>query len=71
MIAYTIGAGLVPIEIASKVVARLAPQMGMSVEQFFEMNKGAVLSVEEWLSDLECLKENLGGDGTTMSQQNL
>jgi len=28
-------------------VAQLAPQMGMSVEQFFEMNKGAVLSIEE------------------------
>jgi NAD(P)-dependent dehydrogenase (short-subunit alcohol dehydrogenase family) len=45
--AYTIGPGLVPTETASKAVAHLAPQMGMSVEQFFEMNKGAVLSVEE------------------------
>ena len=45
--AYTIGPGLVPTETASKAVAQLAPQMGMSVEQFFEMNKGAVLSVEE------------------------
>jgi NAD(P)-dependent dehydrogenase (short-subunit alcohol dehydrogenase family) len=45
--AYTIGPGLVPTETASKAVAKLAPQMGMSVEQFFEMNKGAVLSVEE------------------------
>jgi NAD(P)-dependent dehydrogenase (short-subunit alcohol dehydrogenase family) len=47
VIAYTIGPGLVPTETASKAVAELAPQMGMSVEQFFEMNKGAVLSVEE------------------------
>ena len=47
VIAYTIGPGLVPTETASKAVAKLAPQMGMSVEQFFEMNKGAVLSVEE------------------------
>jgi len=47
VIAYTIGPGLVPTETASKAVGRLAPQMGMSVEQFFEMNKGAVLSVEE------------------------
>jgi NAD(P)-dependent dehydrogenase (short-subunit alcohol dehydrogenase family) len=47
VIAYTIGPGLVPTETASKAVARLAPQMGMSVEQFFEMNKAAVLSVEE------------------------
>jgi NAD(P)-dependent dehydrogenase (short-subunit alcohol dehydrogenase family) len=44
---YTIGPGLVPTETASKAVAQLAPQMGMSVEEFFEMNKGAVLSVEE------------------------
>jgi NAD(P)-dependent dehydrogenase (short-subunit alcohol dehydrogenase family) len=47
VIAYTIGPGLVPTETASKAVAQLAPQMGMSVEQFFEMNKGAVISVEE------------------------
>jgi NAD(P)-dependent dehydrogenase (short-subunit alcohol dehydrogenase family) len=47
VIAYTIGPGLVPTETASKAVAQLAPQMGMSVEAFFEMNKGAVLSVEE------------------------
>ncbi len=47
VIAYTIGPGLVPTETASKAVAQLAPQMGMSVEAFFEMNKGAVLSIEE------------------------
>jgi NAD(P)-dependent dehydrogenase (short-subunit alcohol dehydrogenase family) len=47
VIAYTIGPGLVPTQTASKAVAQLAPQMGMSVEQFFEMNRGAVLSVEE------------------------
>ena len=47
VIAYTIGPGLVPTETASQAVAKLAPQMGMTVEQFFEMNKGAVLSVEE------------------------
>jgi NAD(P)-dependent dehydrogenase (short-subunit alcohol dehydrogenase family) len=47
VIAYTIGPGLVPTETASKAVAQLAPHMGMSVEQFFEMNKSAVLSVEE------------------------
>ena len=46
VIAYTIGPGLVPTETASKAVAQLAPQMGMSVEQFFEMNRAAVLSVE-------------------------
>jgi NAD(P)-dependent dehydrogenase (short-subunit alcohol dehydrogenase family) len=47
VIAYTIGPGLVPTQTASKAIARLAPQMGMNVEQFFEMNKAAVLSVEE------------------------
>jgi len=47
VIAYTIGPGLVPTETASNAVKQLAPQMGMNVEQFFEMNKGAVLSVEE------------------------
>ena len=47
VIAYTIGPGLVPTETASKAVAQLAPQMGMSVDQFFEMNKGILLSVEE------------------------
>lgn len=45
--AYTIGPGLVRTETASKAVAELAPQMGMTVEQFFEMNKAAVLSPEE------------------------
>jgi NAD(P)-dependent dehydrogenase (short-subunit alcohol dehydrogenase family) len=45
--AYTIGPGLVATATAQKAVAQLAPQMGMSVEQFFELNKGAVLSVEE------------------------
>jgi NAD(P)-dependent dehydrogenase (short-subunit alcohol dehydrogenase family) len=47
VVAYTIGPGLVPTETASQAVGQLAPQMGMTVEQFFEMNKGAVLSVEE------------------------
>jgi NAD(P)-dependent dehydrogenase (short-subunit alcohol dehydrogenase family) len=47
VIAYVIGPGLVPTETASKAVAQLAPKMGMSVQQFFEMNKNAVLSVEK------------------------
>ena len=47
VVAYTIGPGLVPTETAQKAIALLAPQMGMSVNEFFEMNKGAVLSVEE------------------------
>jgi len=47
VIAFTIGPGLVPTETASKAVEQLAPQMGLSVEAFFEMNRNAVLSVEE------------------------
>ncbi|HSL29922.1 MAG TPA: SDR family NAD(P)-dependent oxidoreductase [Anaerolineales bacterium] len=47
VIAYTIGPGLVPTETASRAVEQLAPRIGMSVEQFFEMNKNAVVSVEE------------------------
>jgi hypothetical protein len=47
VIAFTIGPGLVPTETAQKAVSRLAPLMGMTVEEFFEMNKGAVLSAEE------------------------
>jgi hypothetical protein len=47
VIAYTIGPGLVPTETASNAVGKLAPLMGMSVEEFFELNKNAVLSVEE------------------------
>ncbi len=47
VIVYTIGPGLVPTETASKAIGQLAPQMGMNVEQFFEINRDAVLSVEE------------------------
>jgi NAD(P)-dependent dehydrogenase (short-subunit alcohol dehydrogenase family) len=47
VIAYTIGPGLIPTETASKAVAQLAPQMGLTVAEFFEMNKGIVLSAEE------------------------
>jgi NAD(P)-dependent dehydrogenase (short-subunit alcohol dehydrogenase family) len=47
VISYTIGPGLVPTDTATKAVEMLAPLMGMSVEEFFELNKSAVLSVEE------------------------
>jgi NAD(P)-dependent dehydrogenase (short-subunit alcohol dehydrogenase family) len=47
VIAFTIGPGLVPTETASQAVKKLAPLMGMTVEQFFAMNKSIVLSVEE------------------------
>jgi NAD(P)-dependent dehydrogenase (short-subunit alcohol dehydrogenase family) len=47
VIAFTIGPGLVPTETANRAVEKLAPLMGMTVKQFFEMNKSIVLSVEE------------------------
>jgi hypothetical protein len=47
VIAFTIGPGLVPTETASNAIAQLAPQMGMTVDEFFTLNKNAVLSVEE------------------------
>jgi len=45
--AFTIGPGLVPTETAIQAVRQLAPHMGLTVEELFEMNKSAVLSVEE------------------------
>jgi NAD(P)-dependent dehydrogenase (short-subunit alcohol dehydrogenase family) len=47
VIAFTIGPGLVPTETATAAVGRLAPWMGMSVDEFFALNKNALLSVEE------------------------
>ncbi len=47
VIAYTIGPGLIPTETASRAIAQLAPQMGLTVSEFFEMNKSIVLSAEE------------------------
>jgi NAD(P)-dependent dehydrogenase (short-subunit alcohol dehydrogenase family) len=47
VIAFTIGPGLVPTETASTAVNRLAPLMGMTVEEFFALNKNAVLTPEE------------------------
>jgi NAD(P)-dependent dehydrogenase (short-subunit alcohol dehydrogenase family) len=45
--ALTIGPGLVPTATASHAVERLAPLMGMTVKEFFELNKNAVLTPEE------------------------
>jgi NAD(P)-dependent dehydrogenase (short-subunit alcohol dehydrogenase family) len=45
--AFTIGPGLVPTETATRAIADLAPHMGMNVEEFYETNAGAMLSVEE------------------------
>jgi NAD(P)-dependent dehydrogenase (short-subunit alcohol dehydrogenase family) len=47
VIAFTIGPGLVPTETASRAVERLAPLMGMTVDEFFTLNKNAVLTPEE------------------------
>jgi NAD(P)-dependent dehydrogenase (short-subunit alcohol dehydrogenase family) len=45
--AFTIGPGLVRTNTAISAVSKLAPQMGMSVEEFYELNKNAILSPEE------------------------
>ncbi len=47
VIAYTIGPGLIPTQTASNAVEKLAPQMGMSVKEFYELNKSIVLTPEE------------------------
>jgi NAD(P)-dependent dehydrogenase (short-subunit alcohol dehydrogenase family) len=45
--AFTIGPGLIPTETAIAAVNQLAPLMGMSVAEFYELNKSIVISVEE------------------------
>ncbi|MBL8056609.1 MAG: hypothetical protein JNK29_07920, partial [Anaerolineales bacterium] len=45
--AFTIGPGLVPTATAQAAVERLAPLMGLTAAEFFERNRGALLSVEE------------------------
>ena len=47
VIAYTIGPGLVPTKTASAAVAQIAPLMGMSLDEFYKLNKNAMLSIEE------------------------
>ena len=44
--AFTIGPGLVPTDTAIAAIERVAPRLGMSVAAFWEMNQGAVVSVE-------------------------
>lgn len=46
VVAFTIGPGLVPTRTATEAVKTLAPRLGMTVEQFWAQNSGAVLSVE-------------------------
>jgi NAD(P)-dependent dehydrogenase (short-subunit alcohol dehydrogenase family) len=45
--ALTIGPGLVMTETASRSVEIIAPRMGLSLDQFYELNKNAMISVEE------------------------
>jgi NAD(P)-dependent dehydrogenase (short-subunit alcohol dehydrogenase family) len=47
VIAFTIGPGLIPTETAASAVRQVAPLMGMTIEQFYELNKGVVLTPEE------------------------
>ena len=47
VIAFTIGPGLVPTQTASDAVSQIAPLMGMTVEEFFELNKNVVLTPEQ------------------------
>jgi NAD(P)-dependent dehydrogenase (short-subunit alcohol dehydrogenase family) len=47
VIAFTIGPGLVPTQTASSAVNQIAPLMGMTVEEFYVLNKNAVLTPEE------------------------
>jgi NAD(P)-dependent dehydrogenase (short-subunit alcohol dehydrogenase family) len=44
--AFTIGPGLVPTDTAIAAIERVAPRLGMSVPAFWEMNRGAVVTVE-------------------------
>ena len=47
VIAFTIGPGLVPTQTASEAVSQIAPLMGMTVEEFFELNKNVILTPEQ------------------------
>jgi NAD(P)-dependent dehydrogenase (short-subunit alcohol dehydrogenase family) len=46
VIAFTIGPGLVPTETAQAAVRRIAPMMGLSLDEFYHMNQGAILPIE-------------------------
>jgi NAD(P)-dependent dehydrogenase (short-subunit alcohol dehydrogenase family) len=46
VIAFTIGPGLVPTDTARSAVEHIAPMMGLSLDEFYQMNQGAILSVE-------------------------
>ena len=44
--AFTIGPGLVPTATACAAIERLAPRLGMSIDDFWTVNRGALVSVE-------------------------
>jgi NAD(P)-dependent dehydrogenase (short-subunit alcohol dehydrogenase family) len=46
VLAFTIGPGLVPTGTALVAIEQLAPKLGLTVDEFWVMNRGAVLSVE-------------------------
>ena len=46
VVAFTIGPGLVPTATAVDAVERLAPKLGMTLPEFYRLNRGALLSVE-------------------------
>jgi NAD(P)-dependent dehydrogenase (short-subunit alcohol dehydrogenase family) len=46
VVAFTIGPGLVPTRTACAALQLLAPRLGMTVEEFWKMNRGAVVSTE-------------------------
>jgi NAD(P)-dependent dehydrogenase (short-subunit alcohol dehydrogenase family) len=47
LITFTISPGLVPTETATQAVEALAPQLGVSLDEFYQSNAHAMLSVEE------------------------
>ena len=46
VVAYTIGPGLVPTATAVAAVELIAPRLGLTLDEFYTMNRGALLSVE-------------------------
>jgi NAD(P)-dependent dehydrogenase (short-subunit alcohol dehydrogenase family) len=47
VIALTVGPGLVPTLTATRAIEQLAQKMGLSLDNFYAINKNAILSVEE------------------------
>jgi NAD(P)-dependent dehydrogenase (short-subunit alcohol dehydrogenase family) len=47
VLALTIAPGLVPTVTATMAIEQLAPKLGLSLENFYEMNQKAMLSIEE------------------------